>query len=91
MASEIQSQSREQPAKKSVTIIVNGRENTVEKDDMTFEEIVALAQLPSGPNITYTVTYRRGPDPRPDGTLVEGQSVKVKDGMIFNVTATDRS
>ena len=28
---------------------------------------------------------------KPEGTLVEGDDVKIKDGMIFNVTATDKS
>lgn len=62
------------------------------KDEMTFNEIVALAEgLPSGQFIVYTITYRRGHGNKPEGTLVEGESVKVKDGMIFNVTATDKS
>ena len=39
----------------------------------------------------FTVTYTRGEGHKPQGTLVEGETVKVKDGMIFNVTATDKS
>jgi Multiubiquitin len=39
----------------------------------------------------FTVTYRRGEGNKPEGTLVEGETVKVKEGMIFNVTATDKS
>lgn len=74
-----------------VTIIVNGREKVVPKDELSFEEIVGLANLPTGENFTYTVTYRRGPDPRPEGSLVAGQTIKVKNGMIFNATATDKS
>lgn len=79
------------PEKKDVTIIVNGREKTVSKDDMTFGEIVALAfDAAPGANTLFTVTYRRGHGNK-EGTLVEGESVKIKDGMIFNVTATDKS
>ena len=53
--------------------------------------MIALSGLPGGPDIIFTVTYTKGADHRPQGTLVEGQTVKVKDGMIFNVTATNRS
>ena len=76
----------------SIIIIVNGHEQVAAKEDMTFNEIVALAEgLPSGQFIVYTVTYRRGPRNKPEGTLVEGETVKVTNGMIFNVTATDKS
>jgi hypothetical protein len=78
---------------KEVTIIVNGRQKVVTKDEMSFDEIVALAydNPPSGENIVFTITYRRGHSHKPEGTLVQGETVKIKDGMIFNVTATDKS
>lgn len=76
---------------KEFTIIVNGREETVAAKEMSFAEIVALAELPTGPNFVYTVTYRRGHGNKPEGTLVEGETVQIKEGMIFNVTATDKS
>lgn len=76
---------------KAFTIIVNGREKTVMANKMSFTEIVALADLPTGPNYVYTITYRRGHGDKPDGTLVEGEIVRIKEGMIFNVTATDKS
>lgn len=79
---------------KDVTIIVNGREKVVPgKEELSFAEIVALAfdNPPTGPNIVFTITYRRGHGNKPEGTLVEGETVKIKDGMIFNVTATDKS
>lgn len=79
--------------KKTVTIVVNGREKEVEKDELSFEEVVALAFGPpaAGDNIIYTVTYKRGQGNKPEGTLVEGDTVKVKDGMVFNATRTDKS
>lgn len=78
---------------KTVTIVVNGREMEVDKDEISFAEVVKLAfgQPPEGGNIMYTVTYKRGHGKKPEGTLVEGESVKVKEGMIFNVTRTDKS
>ena len=78
---------------KELTIIVNGRQKVVTDKEISFAEIVALAfdNPPTGPNIVFTVTFRRGHGNKPEGTLAEGETVKVKDGMIFNVTATDKS
>lgn len=77
---------------KIVTIIVNTREKTVEKGKISFDEVVALAfnNPPTGPNVAFTVLYRRGQG-NDEGSLAPGQSVEVTEGMIFNVTATDRS
>lgn len=79
---------------KTVTIIINGRPKTIPKnDDLTFEEIVALAfeNPPTGDGIQYTIQYSRGQGNKPTGAMVEGQSVKVKNGMEFDVTSTNRS
>jgi hypothetical protein len=78
---------------KPVTIVVNGEPHEVPKDEITFDEVVALAYPggPQGPNIIYSVTYRKGPDHKPKGILAEGASVKVKDGMVFDVRVTDKS
>lgn len=76
-----------------ITIIVNGRPTQVHKRELTFMEIVRIYD----PNATindrtaYTITYKRGPASNPEGSLVDGQSVKLKNGMVFNVTATDKS
>lgn len=78
--------------RKTVTTIVNGREKTVTKKELSFAEIVKLAfeNPPFGDNTAYTVTYRKGEDGKA-GSVVEGGTVKVKDGTIFNVSATDKS
>lgn len=79
---------------KTVTIIVNGRAKTVEKNaELSFWEVVKLAfdDPQTGEGIQYTVQYTRGQGNKPSGTLVEGQVVKVKDGMEFDVTPTNRS
>jgi len=75
------------------TIVVNARKKTVTRKELSFAEIVRLAfdSPPSGPNIMFTITYRNGPHANPEGTMLEGKTVRVKDGMIFNVTATDKS
>lgn len=78
---------------KEYTIIVNGRQKMVTKKELSFIEIIALAfdNPPTGPNIVFTVTYRKGEGNKPEGTLIEGETVKIKNGMVFNVTATDKS
>ena len=85
---------RENQPDKEIMIFVNGREKTVGiREELTFDQLVSLAfdEPPIGKFIYFTITYRRGPGNKPEGTLVEGKTVKVKDGMIFNVTATDKS
>lgn len=76
-----------------ITIIVNARPKEVFKRQLTFLEVVQLAHAGAQEqgNTVYTVTYLGGPPQNPEGTLVEGQSVWVKNGMRFNVTATDKS
>jgi len=76
-----------------VTVVVNGRQKVVSKETLTFMEVVQLAfdSPPTGPNILFTITFRRGQGEKPEGTLIEGDTLKVKDGMIINVTATDKS
>lgn len=78
---------------RAITIIVNGREKIVPKDELTTADLIALAfeNPPTGEFICFTITYRRGHGNKPEGTLAEGESVKPKKGMIFNVTATDKS
>lgn len=81
------------PDPQEVTIIVNGRKKTVpKKEELTFDEVVTLAFGPPNYDTSiYTVTYQKGEDHKPKGSLVQGQSVKVKDGMIFDVIRTDKS
>ena len=72
---------------------MNGQAEDVTTKTVTYAEIVALA-FPSpitGPNIIYTVGYEDGPHQNPSGSLIPGGKVKVKDGMIFDVTPTDKS
>jgi Multiubiquitin len=74
-------------------IIVNARKKEVTQKVLSFDEVarLAFAQPPFGANTLYTITYRNGPAKNKEGTLVEGQTVTIKDEMIFNVTPTDKS
>ena len=74
-------------------IVVNGDRREVPGDRITFEEIIKIAYPvpPPGTDVQFTVQFTRGPESKPAGTLIEGQSVKIRDGMEFDVTPTNRS
>jgi hypothetical protein len=74
------------------TIVINGQRVQTQLKEMSFEQVVELSGLPTGPNIVFTITYRKGHGNKPAASMVQGgEPVKVKDGMIFNVDSTDRS
>lgn len=75
------------------TIIVNAERKEVEGRRISFEALVKLAfeTPPSGENILITIDYGNGPPANPKGSLKPGETVKIKDRMVFDVTATDRS
>ena len=78
---------------KEITIVVNGRKKVVAKGELSFDELVALAfdNPPTGDNVLFTITYRRGHGHKPEGSLAQGETVKIKEGMVFNVIPTDKS
>ena len=63
---------------KEFAIIVNGRKKEVSTKTLSFDQIVALAfnPVPVGPNVKFTITYRKGPHKNPEGTLIEGGTVR---------------
>jgi hypothetical protein len=78
---------------KTVTIVVEGTEHEWPKDDISYAQVVTL-EVPDyaqHSEITYSVRYKRGQGNKPEGTLAPGASVKVKEGMIFNVSETGQS
>jgi len=83
----------EKPEKEH-TIIVNGRAKTWVETEITFDQVVSLAfdSPPSGADMIFSITYRKGGNEhRPEGVMVEGDTIKVKEGTTFNVSATNRS
>jgi hypothetical protein len=78
---------------KDYIIYVNTREKTWLKKTITFEEVVilALGSMSNDPNIVYTVTYKKGENNKPEGIMVKGDEIKVKNEMRFNVVETNRS
>jgi hypothetical protein len=78
---------------KMVTIIVDATAHPWPKGDISYAEVVTLAfpDYPNHPEISYSVKYKRGPGHKPEGTLSPGGTVKVKEGMSFNVSQTGQS
>jgi hypothetical protein len=80
--------------KKIVTIYVEATPHEWPKDEISYAEVVTLEfpDYAQHPEITYSVKYERGQGNKPAGFLVlGGEPVKVKDGMIFNVSPTGQS
>ena len=78
---------------KTVTIVVEGTPHQWAEEYITYDEVVTL-EVPDyaqNPEITYTVIYKRGPRDKPEGTLSKGGTVKVLEGMAFNVSPTGQS
>lgn len=79
---------------KMVTIVVEGTPHHWPKDEMIAYAQVVTLEVPDyaqHPEITYSVTYKRGHGEKPEGVLVPGGSVKVKEGMVFYVSETGQS
>lgn len=76
---------------KTTMIIINGRQREVTGHKISYSQVVQLAfpDDQASETIEYTVAYAN-PHGK-DGTLVDGQEEPVKEGMIFNVTKTNRS
>ena len=76
---------------KTYSIMVNGRPREVTDHKLTYLQVVQLAYPGEQPTdtIVFTVTYSHHQGR--DGSLVAGQEVTIKDGMIFNVRKTDQS
>ncbi len=79
--------------KNTVTIIVEGSPHDWPKDEITYAEVVTLEvpDYPQHPEITYSVTYKKGHGNKPEGILAPGGFVKVKEGMVFSVSETSQS
>lgn len=81
------------PDDKTFSITVNGRQKEVEREELSFDELVDLAfdDPARGPQIVFTITFRDAGGRIREGELDEGQRLKVRDGTIVNVTRTDQS
>ncbi|MCK0115126.1 multiubiquitin domain-containing protein [Gelidibacter sp. F63206] len=74
-------------------VIVNSKPKDWLKSTIFFEEVVMLAygKISTNPNVIYTVNYINGVPSKPEGSMLKGDIVSVKNKMIFNVTETNKS
>nr|WP_298996225.1 multiubiquitin domain-containing protein [uncultured Allomuricauda sp.] len=74
-------------------IIVNAREKPWDKNEISFEEVVRLqfGDAPCSPQVIFTVIYKKGVPSKPEGSMVRGDVISVRNKMIFNVTQTNKS
>jgi hypothetical protein len=79
--------------RRSVTIVVEAIQHDWLRSKISYEDVVTLfdPDYPQHPEINYSVTYKQGPAEKPEGILVPGGSVKVKNCMVFNVSPTGQS
>jgi hypothetical protein len=82
-----------QEREKQVMLIVNGTPKNWDKRKIKFEDVIILAYgtYVDKPTMVYTVAYEDGPKQNPEGSMIKGSQVFVKNKMIFHATATDKS
>ncbi len=76
-----------------ICVIINTMPEYVSQGRLSFAELAKLAfpDTQVTPYTEYTVSYRKGPRNSPEGSLIAGESVKIKKGMLFDVSETDKS
>ncbi|ALF90978.1 multiubiquitin domain-containing protein [Ralstonia solanacearum] len=79
---------------KTVTIVVEGTPHEwPQSEEISYAQVVTLEVPNYSPSsgISYAVKYTRGEGHKPEGILSLGESVKVKEGMVFSVSETGQS
>lgn len=89
----LQEEKNQQIRTKVFHIIINTRPKDVTKEVLTFDDIIKLAfPTPDGiNNPIFTVAFKNADQEPSSGTLVSGESVKIKNGTNFSVTRTGQS
>lgn len=80
---------------KGERIVINGRTAMIDREDISYDELVTLAfpdvPLESTGSNALTVTFRNGTPERPEGSLIKRDRIRLHPGTVFNVTATNKS
>lgn len=78
---------------KTYSIVVNGQEKIVTNDVLIYEDVINLAFQGevSNPDLTFKIVYRKAEKSHHEGSMVQGDTVKIIDGTIFDATRTTRS
>jgi hypothetical protein len=80
----------EEHHKKTYKIVVNGVPTTVDKEVLSYDEVVGIAFPERDPNTIYSVSFEKAKEPK-EGELLAGQSVTIKQNTEFDVDDTGRS
>ncbi len=74
-------------------VIINAKIKKWTAEEISFDDVVKLeyGSVSSNPNVIYTIDYVKGVPSKPNGTMVRGEVISVKNKMIFNVTQTNKS
>ena len=80
-------------AGRKITIYIRGRAHERDDEMISFDEVVTLAYPHGkrGPLYEYDVAWKDGPRGQRTGTLNEGGTIKIIEGMKFDVIFTDKS
>jgi pyridoxine 5'-phosphate synthase PdxJ len=75
-----------------VSIFVNQDKHEIDTTTITYVRVIELYLGEGGkPSAEYLVKYSHGPVANPQGTLLPGHEVEVKDDMRFRVSGTGES
>ena len=76
---------------KTYLIFVNGQPREIPEHRLTYLQVVQLAFPGEQPSekVVFTVTFSNPHGS--EGSLVDGDSLKIKEGVIINVKKTDQS
>lgn len=77
-----------------IDIVINGEMKQAEKRDYSFQELITLAfgnYDDSQKSYTITATRKNDDGGKHKETFSIGDSIKMKEGMRFNVDSTNRS
>ena len=83
----------EKKHEKIYKIFVNTREKEVSTNTLTYDDVVILAfgVIPTGDGIRITILFHHADQHPAEGTLLLGQTVKIKNNNNIDVTQTNRS
>lgn len=78
---------------KEFVISVNTREHKWSEREISFDQVVILAYgvISNDPKVIYTITYKRGHGNKPEGSMIKGEVIEVKNEMRFNVSESNQS
>ncbi len=72
-----------------IMIKINGEEYVTHAFTLSYYEVVDL--MNGDARALYSMTYHKANGPRPDGTLIPGEYVTIKNGTYFNAFVTGNS